>query len=64
MSKSGEQVIYSEPEWDKNQMYLNMMSDFALYAVDDRPHYADLEQAIQVVGMVDAIRQKALWKKS
>ncbi|MDN3684015.1 Gfo/Idh/MocA family oxidoreductase [Vibrio sinaloensis] len=27
-SDGGEQVIYSDSEWDKNQMYLNMLSDF------------------------------------
>ena len=62
ISDVGEQVIYSDSEWDKNQMYLNMLSDFV--SQKQSRQCADLEQAVEVVGMINEIKQKALWKPS
>lgn len=50
-------VIYSEPDWDKNQMYLAMVQDFVA-KIEQRPnHCVTVEEAIKTVVLVNQIKQ-------
>lgn len=49
-------VIYSDSNWDKNQMYLNMIRDF-INNIEGKPHTCiDLEQARHTVELIEVIK--------
>lgn len=53
--------IYSEPEWDKNKMYLAMMQDF-VRMVKGQPHYCiSLEAATKTIQLIETVKAKANW---
>ncbi|CAK4070511.1 Gfo/Idh/MocA family protein [Vibrio sp. 16] len=55
-SAKGDEVLYSEPDWDKNQMYLNMVTDF-ISKIERRDHSCiDVEEAKQSVELIQQIR--------
>lgn len=49
-------VIYSEPDWDKNQMYLNMMSDFIKRVRGCEHSCTDIIQAKNSIELIHKIR--------
>lgn len=52
-------VLYSEPEWDKNQMYLAMVSDF-IQMIQQQPHNCiAVNDASLTVDLISQIKQKA-----
>lgn len=55
-STEKEEVIYSEPSWDKNQMYLNMLSDFIAQIHGNEHSCIDIAQAKQSIELIDKIR--------
>ncbi|MBN3575776.1 Gfo/Idh/MocA family oxidoreductase [Vibrio neptunius] len=52
-------VIYSEPHWDKNQMYLNMVLDFISKIEGNANSCIDLEQAAKTIELIDTIKSGA-----
>ncbi|EGR1560558.1 gfo/Idh/MocA family oxidoreductase [Vibrio alginolyticus] len=55
-SAKGDEVLYSEPDWDKNQMYLNMLTDF-ISKIGGREHSCiDVAEAKQSVELIQQIR--------
>ncbi|MEZ8943705.1 Gfo/Idh/MocA family protein [Vibrio sp. 10N.247.311.12] len=55
-SAKGDEVLYSEPDWDKNQMYLNMLTDF-ISKIEGREHSCiDITEAKQSVDLIQKIR--------
>lgn len=53
---SGEHILYSGPNWDKNQMYINMVRDF-VNNIEGKPHLCvDLDQAHQTVELIEVIK--------
>lgn len=55
-SAKGDEVLYSEPDWDKNQMYLNMLTDF-ISKIEEREHSCiDVAEAKQSVELIQQIR--------
>jgi predicted dehydrogenase len=59
ISASGEEILYSEPAWDKNKMYLNMLQDFINMTKDNKHSCIDLQQAGKTVELIETIKQYA-----
>jgi len=56
-SSLGDNVVYSEPEWDKNQMYLAMIEDFVNQIEGNSHQCISLNQAATTVRLVEQIKQ-------
>ncbi|HGY9583145.1 Gfo/Idh/MocA family oxidoreductase [Vibrio harveyi] len=55
-SAKGDELLYSEPDWDKNQMYLRMLTDF-ISKIEGREHSCiDVAEAKQSVELIQQIR--------
>ncbi len=52
-------VLYSEPEWDKNQMYIAMIEDFEQMIAQNEHTCTMLTEASRTVRFIDEIKQKA-----
>lgn len=52
-------VLYSEPEWDKNQMYIAMIEDFVQMIGQNKHTCTELTEATNTVCFIDEIKQKA-----
>lgn len=58
-SAEGSDVLYSEPEWDKNQMYLNMLRDF-IHMIQGKPHQCvELVDATETIQLIQQIKEQA-----
>lgn len=58
-----EKIIYSEPLWDKNQMYLNMLNDFVCKINNEENQCITVDEAVETVNLVNNIKQfKNIWK--
>ncbi|ACA85865.1 Gfo/Idh/MocA family protein [Shewanella woodyi] len=57
----GAQVLYSVPQWDKNQMYINMVTDFINNIQRGECTTASLEDACHTVNLIAQIKQQATW---
>jgi predicted dehydrogenase len=49
-------LIYSDPDYDRNKMYLDQMSAFVDFALGDGHFDSSFESAERVMSLVDAIR--------
>jgi hypothetical protein len=59
ISAEGSDVLYSEPEWDKNQMYLNMLRDF-IHMIQGKPHQCvELVEATETIQLIQQIKEQA-----
>ncbi|TWX71931.1 Gfo/Idh/MocA family oxidoreductase [Colwellia demingiae] len=52
-------VLYSEPKWDKNQMYLAMIEDFVQMIGKNKHTCIKFSEAIKTVSLIDEIKQQA-----
>jgi predicted dehydrogenase len=52
-------VLYCEPRWDKNQMYLAMLKDFVQMIEKNKHTCIKFTEAIKTVSLIDAIKQQA-----
>jgi predicted dehydrogenase len=52
-------VLYSAPNWDKNQMYLAMIEDFIQMIKKSKHTCIKFTEAIRTVSLIDAIKQQA-----
>jgi predicted dehydrogenase len=52
-------VLYSEPSWDKNQMYLAMIEDFVQMIEKNNHTCIKFTDAIRTVSLIDEIKQQA-----
>lgn len=57
----GVEEIYSEPEWDKNKMYLAMVEDFVGMINGDPHQCVELSMAAKTVQLIDTIKVKNNW---
>jgi predicted dehydrogenase len=58
-SSSGIDVLYSEPEWDKNQMYLAMINDFVSQIERKEHSCITIKEAVRTVELIEQIKQRA-----
>jgi hypothetical protein len=56
---TGDSTVYSDPAWDKNKMYLNMLQDFINMTKDNKHSCIDLQQASKTVQLIETIKQHA-----
>ncbi|PSV56340.1 oxidoreductase [Photobacterium profundum] len=52
-------VLYSDPEWDKNQMYLAMIDDFVQMIGQNQHTCTELLEAATTVRFIDEVKQQA-----
>jgi predicted dehydrogenase len=52
-------VLYSDPAWDKNQMYLAMIEDFVQMIEKNKHTCIEFAEAIRTVSLIDEIKQQA-----
>lgn len=55
-STAGEEVIYRDVEWDKNQMYLAMIIDFTKKINGVENSCCKIEEALQTVALIEKIK--------
>ncbi|EMK0348791.1 Gfo/Idh/MocA family oxidoreductase [Citrobacter amalonaticus] len=53
----GVEIIYSDPEWDKNKLYLNMLSDFVEKISGRENECVTLESSTKIIGLIDKIKE-------
>lgn len=56
--------LYSEPEWDRNLMYCNMLSSFVHEINGAKKEGASLSEAVKTVELINCIKQKSTWVES
>jgi len=59
-AKGGSEVLFSEADWDSNQMYLSLLTDFLDLAAGRKNSSIDLEQATKTVGLIESIKDCAI----
>lgn len=60
--KSCNKVLFSGANWDKNQLYINMLKDF-VKMIQGRPHQCvTLKAATNTLGLIASIKEKAIWR--
>jgi len=59
ITKDQTKVLYHQPEWDKNRMYLSMIEDFILMIRGEQNTCMNLDDAKSTVGLIHEIRHKA-----
>jgi len=57
----GDTILFAEPDWNRNQMYLAMLDDFMLLIKNREQQCADLYQAAKIVNLVGEIKHRATW---
>ena len=60
ISAEGVQIIYSDSYWDKNQMYLSMITDFVSLIHRTENQTINIDIAIQTVELIEKIKTYAL----
>ncbi len=55
----GDDIIFSEPEWDRNNMYLNMVQDFMCLINGKTNSCIDVTQAELTINLIDDIKLTA-----
>ncbi|EHH2450031.1 Gfo/Idh/MocA family oxidoreductase [Vibrio vulnificus] len=58
VTPQGTQVLYSEPKWDKNQMYTAMLADFVAQIHQQPNQCVSLAEAAQSVELIEEIKQR------
>lgn len=58
-SADGVEVIYCDPDWDKNQMYINMITDFVFLISRLENSTIDVDFASQTVELIENIKVNA-----
>jgi len=57
----GDTVLFAEPDWDRNQMYLAMLDDFMLLINNHEQQSVDPSQASKIVNLIEEIKDRAIW---
>ena len=55
------ECIYAKPDWDRNEMYLDMLSDFILPAEKNNSLRPYLDESIKIVKLIETIKHQAVW---
>ena len=56
-SSKQETIIYKESEWDKNNMYLDMLEDFIAKIKGQKNNCISLDEALQTIVLIEEIKQ-------
>ena len=55
----GDQILFSQPEWDKNNMYIDMLDDFNSLIDNKKNKCPTLLQAYKTISLITEIKDKA-----
>lgn len=58
--KGAETVLFSEPEYDRNTMYLDELARFAKLAVGELSPAVDVEQALSTLCLIEALKHSSV----
>lgn len=58
-NKKESKIIYSEPGWDQNSMYLDMLNDFIKKIAGYDNHCATLKSSAEIIGLIEKIKEKS-----
>ena len=56
----GSEVLFSEADWDSNQMYISLLTDFLDLAAERKNSSIDLEQATKTIELIESIKGCAI----
>jgi len=59
ITEKGIFLLYSEPKWDKNQMYVAMIEDFVQMIEQKKHTCIKFTEAMRTVSLIDEIKQQA-----
>ncbi len=62
-SPAGIEVLYSDVDWDRNDMYLNMLRDFNDLMGGKPNECVGINQAVRSIKLVDEVKVNAVWGK-
>lgn len=51
-------LLYSEPTWDKNLMYISMLTDFIAKINSEKNQVADISDAIETIRFIEDIKRR------
>lgn len=57
----GADTIYSDPAWDKNNMYISMLQDFNAMINGSRHNCIEIDESQKTVQLIECIKEKASW---
>ena len=58
-----EKIVFDDPEYDRNKMYLDELSRFAKVAAGELSPAIDIKQGLKVMTLIDAMKQSAITKQ-
>jgi predicted dehydrogenase len=59
-TKEGSICLFSEPDWDSNQMYLSLLTDFLDLVAGRENSSIDLEQATKTIELIESVKSCAI----
>jgi len=59
-TSEGSETLFSEPDWDSNQMYLSLLTDFLDLVAGRKNSSIDLEQATKTIELIESIKSCAI----
>jgi hypothetical protein len=59
-TKLDKTVLFSEKDWDTNQMYISVLKDFFNFIKGEKNTCVDLQQAFATVDLVQNIKNQAI----
>ncbi|PKI04623.1 oxidoreductase [Shewanella sp. 11B5] len=61
-NQQGTQLIYSEPTWDRNIMYLDMLKSFIAQIHNDLNDNSTVSQAAKTIALIDTVKDQACYR--
>jgi len=55
------ETLYTQPDWDKNQMYLAMIKDFSALLDNSASNIVTLQEAVETVALITDIKSQGKW---
>jgi hypothetical protein len=63
-TKNETKIVYSDTDWDKNQMYIKLVEDFYAVCFSKKNYDSHkIDDAVETLGLIDEIKAKAIWGK-
>ena len=59
-TREGGVCLFSEPDWDSNQMYLSLLTDFLDLVAGRKNSSIDLEQATKTIELIESVKSCAI----
>jgi len=59
-TREGGVCLFSEPDWDSNQMYLSLLTDFLDLVAGRENSSIDLEQATKTIELIESVKSCAI----